>query len=646
MLQFRRSFRVSNRTTTEVMQIGPTRRFPSLRMAAPHSVSAIAVRRMLSSPRIESSTKQQKSPILTRRRSSTCTGDSKITSKIDAPDFSEFFTVTSGRGVKEEEDEFAQRRCDIDLVEITQRCCEFNVSELAQHAARVVQADRCVNIKEFPDGVYNRTLLLSMDNGKDVIAKILIPDAGRPHFTIASEVATMKFAREVFCTDIPEVYDWSSKAKDTPVGAEFILMEKLDGVQLQEVWPEMTLQDRLEVVKAVAAYQKSWASVSFEQFGSLYFAEDVIEEKRIPALEQFGSSSSHFVEDVKRKSIPALVYTNDKGKRVEDSRFVVGPSTSREMFDNGRGDIGFNRGPWSSLKEYHASIGHREIACVQHLPHLPTPSEWPYAPGLYVPTCEKKIAALRSYLKLLKYLLPADQSLGSSHFWHDGIHARNIFVDPGNRTRIVGLIGWQSTELSPLYFHARQPSFIDHKGPTLHGLERPIRPSNYHDLEGDAKKAADSLYRGQALCSMYRALLHHNIPKVFECLEFQKSTSWSLLSQARNLLVEGELTYLATACELEKEWGTLPGTQGVAFPLRLSTTQRQTIMEDMERATLSMEALRRVKVKHREIFPENEIVAHDDLKDKLDAFGRATFEVLSQVDTIKSELLARKEEPE
>lgn len=107
-----------------------------------------------------------------------------------------------------------------------------------------------------------------------------------------------------------------------------------------------------------------------------------------------------------------------------------------------------------------------------------------------------------------------------------------------------------------------------------------------------------------------------------------------------------ELTYLATACELEKEWGTLPGTQGVAFPLRLSATQLQTIEEDVERATLSMEALRRVKVKHREIFPENEIVAHDDLKGKLDAFSRATFEVLSQVESIKSESLARKKGPE
>ncbi|KAG6298268.1 hypothetical protein E4U45_005206 [Claviceps purpurea] len=59
----------------------------------------------------------------------------------------------------------------------------------------------------------------------------------------------------------------SSRAEETPIGAEYILMEKMEGVELEEVWPEMEIEDRLEVVKAVAAYQLSWASVSFEQYG-------------------------------------------------------------------------------------------------------------------------------------------------------------------------------------------------------------------------------------------------------------------------------------------------------------------------------------------------------------------------------------------
>lgn len=34
---------------------------------------------------------------------------------------------------------------------------------------------------------------MTMDDGKQVVAKVPNPNAGLPHFTIASEVATMEF---------------------------------------------------------------------------------------------------------------------------------------------------------------------------------------------------------------------------------------------------------------------------------------------------------------------------------------------------------------------------------------------------------------------------------------------------------------------
>ncbi|KAG6282022.1 hypothetical protein E4U48_005427 [Claviceps purpurea] len=372
MLHLRRFFRISNRAVGIVTQDGPSHRLPIFRKFASASARAVKgkhARKVFSS-------ELNGSPGLTRRTNSTWT--TGIAPEIDAPDPAELFNFTRGRFVRDEEHEFAQRRR------------EFNVGELARRAARVVQADRCLSIKKYPDGMYNRILLLSMDNGKEVVAKIPNPNAGQAHFTTASEVATMKFAREVLSTPLPKVYDWCSRAEETPVGAEFILMEKLNGVELQEVWRDMKIKDRYEVVKAITAYQKSWASVSFEKFGSLYFAEDFEGE-----------------------NVPALVYTDDQGRRVEDPRFVVGPSTSREMFDAGRGDIDFDRGPWNSLEEYHVAIWIREIACIQHVAHLPPSPVSLRGPGLYQATREKKVAAIDCYLKLLKHLIPANRSLGS-----------------------------------------------------------------------------------------------------------------------------------------------------------------------------------------------------------------------------------------
>lgn len=69
----------------------------------------------------------------------------------------------------------------------------FDIDELASVAAKSVGANRCVDIEKCPDGLYNKAYVLTMDDGKQVIGKVPDPNAGIPHYTTASEVATMDF---------------------------------------------------------------------------------------------------------------------------------------------------------------------------------------------------------------------------------------------------------------------------------------------------------------------------------------------------------------------------------------------------------------------------------------------------------------------
>lgn len=46
---------------------------------------------------------------------------------------------------------------------------------------------------KLPEGNFNKVFLLKLSDGKEVIAKIPNPNAGRAFFLTASEVATMEY---------------------------------------------------------------------------------------------------------------------------------------------------------------------------------------------------------------------------------------------------------------------------------------------------------------------------------------------------------------------------------------------------------------------------------------------------------------------
>ena len=106
------------------------------------------------------------------------------------------------------------------------------------------------------------------------------------------------------------------------MGAEYIIMQKAPGIQLEHVWTRMELEDRLNVVKQILRYQEKWMSTSFKSFGSLYFALDV------------GKQNSQ-----------NILYFDEHGSAIKDQRYAVGPSTGREYYDAGRASVSFDRGP-------------------------------------------------------------------------------------------------------------------------------------------------------------------------------------------------------------------------------------------------------------------------------------------------------------
>jgi hypothetical protein len=77
--------------------------------------------------------------------------------------------------------------------QLDRRYVKFNLQELLQVSAQAVGARFCVKVEKLPEGNFNKVFLITIDDGRELIAKLPNPNAGRPHFTTASEAATMDY---------------------------------------------------------------------------------------------------------------------------------------------------------------------------------------------------------------------------------------------------------------------------------------------------------------------------------------------------------------------------------------------------------------------------------------------------------------------
>lgn len=76
---------------------------------------------------------------------------------------------------------------------------------------------------------------------------------------------------------------------------------------------------------------------------------------------------------------------------------------------------------------------------IEKLPHLPKQMVMACGPGYYRTSREKKRKALENFAAVVRYTLPTDEATCAYHLWHEDLHLENIFVDPTQSTKILGV---------------------------------------------------------------------------------------------------------------------------------------------------------------------------------------------------------------
>lgn len=142
---------------------------------------------------------------------------------------------------------------------------------------------------------------------------------------------------------VPKLLGWSARSGvSNSVGAAYILMERVKGHQLSDVWETMSESQRFGLVKSLVEIERRLASIRFTNYGSLYY-------------DGTRSKSLNVVDSVEQSvDVPDTM-----------SKFVIGPTTERSFWVDERGELDIDRGPCEYYDDptfdlfymfYHSSI--------------------------------------------------------------------------------------------------------------------------------------------------------------------------------------------------------------------------------------------------------------------------------------------------
>lgn len=158
---------------------------------------------------------------------------------------------------------------------LLERFLRFDVSALSRAAAvSVGRSDGDVkSIRKLAEGGFNRTFELTMSDGLQVIARLPYPSTQPKRLAVASEVTTMDLVRSQGIP-VPQIYGYSADENNL-VGAEYILMEKVKGRLLGDIWFTMSERDRIKVLSGIVDIEAKLFALKFPASGSLYYDEDL-----------------------------------------------------------------------------------------------------------------------------------------------------------------------------------------------------------------------------------------------------------------------------------------------------------------------------------------------------------------------------------
>lgn len=345
----------------------------------------------------------------------------------------------SSYGLKWEDELMGLRPCwtvepSIDIIaEIVHHHLKLSPDEIAQMS---------VNFQF--QGAFNKLYAIECPRGSFFMRVSLPVD---PHFKTLSEVATVKLLESKTSVPVPQIIASDSSANNE-LKFEWIIMKRVPGRPLAQIWAYLDWEAKMSCVNDVAAIMAQLFELKYNSIGNLFHEKDLCHLSDRPS----------------------------EGDAVEPDNVIIGRIVSMIFFWGTHLAMNVSRGPFTSSKDWmNARFQLMEGDCRRVLNSQDADED----------DIEDMESAQQLLIRLRKQL-DSFFPLGWEEFslYHDDISRHNLIVD--SKGKLQALVDWECVSVMPLWKACQIPSFID----TLERTERP----NSEDYLRNADGSINSLY--------------------------------------------------------------------------------------------------------------------------------------------------------
>ena len=288
------------------------------------------------------------------------------------------------------------------------------------------------------EGSFNKTYTVDTKTKllvKSYVFRVSLPV--EPGDKVRNEVATLDYVKRHTKIPVPTVIAYDSSSNNV-LGFEWILMEKIPGSPLSDIWSILSYISKKAITREIASYVLQLREICvFHEIGGLYHDHD------------------------------------------SKAEFVIGPVVTQFMFMNGRRQLLLrDRGPYHHDSDFVRALIDVQIADIHLLTTMPS-----YDPNFNEDLLEDGPAILRvmdELLSLVPTIFPRGEKEGSflSALLHPDLSLTNIMIDP-NTLEITGIIDWECTNASPLW-QDTYPYFL--AGPNVEKAPPRVEPGDTDEV--------------------------------------------------------------------------------------------------------------------------------------------------------------------